>query len=595
MSDIKVTSEVNQQFLRRTPVKLRQFSRLLNDMLVEKIDPLRVKALLSQVNKTRESCAAQGFDSTAKLLNQLFKQLSLSDESLDTQKPLLKRLARKIQEHSEKLELGSRPQKAVPAEKKQTVEPKIPDDDPDTQKPVEADTNDQAEEQLAQIEVTDEIIEEEIDEDDSIDHSLEEQGIYLDKGVIIFVSQIGERYQVMSKQFESLGLEVHHTDELAKARQHAIDNPGSIIVSPLKYAEKNEQLADDEIETNRIPLIFTAEEDNQEDRLLALRNGGTGYLVEPVSISGLLELIERQYDLHADSPYRVLVMEDSKAQAKFYEKALSRGHFEVRLVSNPAVFMEALRGFDPEIVLMDMQMPGCSGIELTRVIRQMPRYAFLPIIFLSAEESMRKQNQALLSGGTSFIVKPAKKEQLLFLVELYSRRYRGLNPQIDINPDTGLTFCPQFKQKIAIEASRMSRNNCNAALAIIQLDEIDSLVANTNFSLINVAIQQLALILKQRLRKTDIVGHLEAGQLGVVLTTGKRQDWSKILDEIRLHFAELPFHLQHQDKELTISIGVATLSTNADAHNWYERASAQLHQAIEEGGDQTKPSGDLND
>ena len=101
--------------------------------------------------------------------------------------------------------------------------------------------------------------------------------------------------------------------------------------------------------------------------------------------------------------------------------------------------------------------------------------------------------------------------------------------------------------------------------------------------------------MKQRLRKTDIVGHLEAGQLGVVLTTGKRQDWSKILDEIRLHFAELPFHLQHQDKELTISIGVATLSTNADAHNWYERASAQLHQAIEEGGDQTKPSGDLND
>ena len=120
-------------------------------------------------------------------------------------------------------------------------------------------------------------------------------------------------------------------------------------------------------------------------------------MVEPVSISGLLELIERQYDLHADSPYRVLVMEDSKAQAKFYEKALSRGHFEVRLVSNPAVFMEALRGFDPEIVLMDMQMPGCSGIELTRVIRQMPRYAFLPIIFLSAEESMRKRTITLFS------------------------------------------------------------------------------------------------------------------------------------------------------------------------------------------------------
>jgi diguanylate cyclase (GGDEF)-like protein len=587
MSDPQVTSEVNQQFLRRTPVKLRQFSRLLNDMLTEKIDPLRVKALLSQVNKTRESCAAQGFESTSKLLNQLYKQLSMSDESLDTQKPLLKRLAQKIQEHSAKLELGTRPQKAESTE--------VKSEDISTEQVKTLDTEDQKqtdaltphEAQLAPVAAKPEMIEEEIDEDDSIDRSLEEQGIYLDKGVIIFVSQEGERYQVMSKQFQSLGIDIHHTDQLSKARQHAIDNPGSIIVAPLKFGEKNEQLEDDEIETNRIPLIFTADEDDQEDRLLALRNGGTGYLVEPVSVSGLLELIERQYDLHADSPYRVLVMEDSKSQAKFYDKALSKGHFEVRLVSNPAVFMEALRGFDPEIVLMDMQMPGCSGIELTRIIRQMPRYAHLPIIFLSAEESLRKQNQALLSGGTSFIVKPAKKEQLLFLVELYSRRYRDINPQIDINPDTGLSFCPQFKQKIAIEASRMSRNNCNAALAIIQLDEIDIMISNTNFSLINVAIQQLSLILKQRLRKTDIVGHLETGQLGVVLTTGKRQDWSKILDAIRLHFSELPFHLQHQDKELTISIGVASLSTNADAHNWFERASKHLDRAIEVGGDQT--------
>jgi len=108
--------------------------------------------------------------------------------------------------------------------------------------------------------------------------------------------------------------------------------------------------------------------------------------------------------------------------------------------------------------------------------------------------------------------------------------------------------------------------------------------------LINVAIQQLTLLLKQRLRKTDIVGHLETGQLGVILTTGQKQDWSNILDEIRLHFAELPFHLQHQDKLLTISIGMATLSTNADAHDWYERAASHLSKAVESGGDQTKPS-----
>ncbi len=587
MSEIQITSEVNQQFLRRTPVKLRQFSRLLSDISSQEIDPLRIRALLSQVSKTREACALQGFDSTAKLLNQVFKQLSLSEAALDTQKPLLKRLALKLQEHSEKLELGAKPQKQQQPEKAEALssesllETSVESNDAISLSDTEAEQEDDKDEK--------ELPQETVDEDDSIDYSLEQEGIYLDKGVIIFVSQLGERYKIMSKQFESLGIEIHHTTTLAEAKLHAIDNPGSIIVAPLKFSLENTQLDDAEIETNRIPLIFTAEEDNQEDRLLALRSGGTGYLVEPISVSGLLELIERQYDLHADSPYRVLVMEDSKAQAKFYEKTLSKGHFNTRLVVDPSVFLEALRGFDPEIILMDMQMPGCSGIELTRIIRQMPRYAFLPIIFLSAEESARKQNQALLAGGTSFIVKPAQKEQLMFLVDLYARRHRALNPQIDINPDTGLAFSPQFKQRLAIEASRICRNNSAAALAIIQLDEIDTLVTNANYSLINVATQQLGLLLKQRLRKSDIMGHLESGQLGVVLTTGNQQDWAGIMDKIRFDFAELPFHLQHQDKVLTISIGVSSIANNSDAHEWHEEALANLMIAVENGGDQPIP------
>jgi len=557
MPDNQVSNEVNQQFLRRTPVKLRQFSRLLSDMVEQEIDPLRIKALLSQVNKTRDACIAQNFESTAKLLNKVFKQLSLSEDSLETQKPLLKRLSNKLAEHSEKLELGVKPQKEPT--RKQEPEPKP--------KPVV----------------------ETVDEEDSIDHSLEEQGIYLDKGNIVFVSEQGERFRELSDQFVSLGVEVHHSTELAEARQHAIDNPGSVIVAPLKFAAENEQLDDNEIETARIPLIYTAEEDDQADRLLALRSGGTGYLVEPLSISGMLDLIERQYDIHADSPYRILVMEDSRAQARFYEKVLEKGHFDCRIVNNPSVLLEALRGFEPEIILMDMQMPGCSGIELTRVIRQMPRYAHLPIIFLSAEESAVKQNQALLSGGTAFIVKPVQKEQLMFMATLYAKRFRALNPQIGINPDTGFVFAPQFKQQISIEASRMTRNSGNAALAIIELDEAENLVKNANFSLINVAIQQLSLLLKKRLRKTDIIGHLETGQIGIILTTGTKKDWSNIMDEIRLQFAELPFHLQHQDKPLSVSVGLSALSTNSDAHKWFESTMRHLSLAKEQGGDQILP------
>lgn len=572
MSDTQISNEVNQQFIRRTPVKLRQFSRLLNDMLTQNIEPLRVKALFSQVNKTREACLTQNFDTTAKLLNQLQKQLSLSEEALETQKPLLKRLSAKLQEHSEKLELGVKPEKK-------------PIDEPE-----ELAVSD---EPIVEIESIEEAVANEVsanqdlsDVETSVDESLEQQGIYLDKGVVIFVSETTEQFSVLTDQFKSLGIDVHQTDNLEAARQYALEHQGSVMVAPIGFAAFNEQLADEDTENKRIPLIYTASEDNQQQRLQALRSGGTGFLIEPISLTGLMDLIERQYDIHADSPYRILIMEDSKAQARYYEKVLAKGHFDIRIVNDPRVLLDALRGFEPEVVLMDMQMPTCSGIELTRIIRQMAPFAYLPIIFLSAEENTEKQNQALLSGGTSFIVKPVNKDQLSFMAELYAKRYRELNPQIGENPDTGLMYNKVFKQRIAIEAARASRSSSNMSLAIVQIDQIEELIKSANFSMINVAIQQLSLLLKKRLRKTDIVGHLETGQLGIILTTGQRQDWLSITDQIRLQFAELPFSLKEDENPLTVSIGLTNLVNDWDAHRWVTNTFEFLQKAKDAGGDQ---------
>jgi len=603
MSDATITNEVTQQFLRRTPVKLRQFSRLLNDIATQNIDPLRLKALVSQITKTHEACVAQDFDSTTKLLSKLLKQLSISEEALQTQRPLLKRLSLRLKQHSETFDLGHQAKKTAALKQNlpeteglntNDADESRSSDDDSTQTKESVDTESASEElpveakhQVNEV-VEDSIAELEINADDENDSELEKYALYLTGSVIIFVSPSGKNYQELGKQFESLGVDVFHTDDMQKARQYAEANPGSVIVALIDYAQTEESLPDDDIENGRTPLVYVSPEDTQLNRIKALRSGGTGFLVEPVSLTALLELIERQYDVHAESPYRILVMEDSKAQAKYYEKVLVKGHFEIRVVNDPSVLLGALRGFDPEVVLIDMQMPNFSGIELTRIIRQMPRYAFLPIIFLSAEENEQKQNQALASGGTGFIVKPVQKSALMFNAELHASRYRSLYPQININPDTGLAFSRYFKQQVSIEAIRMSRSGGNAALAIIQFDQVDELIKEAKFSVINLATQQLSQILKQRLRKTDIIGHIETGQLGIILNSGHKQDWLNIMEEIKLQFSELSFHIQQQKTSFSISIGMSMLAGNEDAHQWFTHSFNQLNQAIENGGDRVQ-------
>jgi diguanylate cyclase (GGDEF)-like protein len=551
-----IPQQVQKQFLRRTPIKLKQFARLLDDMIESKIDALRVKALLSQVTKTREACLTQGFESTARLLNQLAKQLSLGDESVHSQKPLLRRLSAKLMQHAEKLELGVKPQKsAAPAE------PEVEQPSSETEQP-----QDEAEP----------------------DEQASEFGLYIDKGKLIFVgepcsdnSQLSRQHLI--EQFESLAVENTCSESLAEALEIANSEPGSLILANLSQAEPVKVLDDEAIEVKRPPVIFIADEDNQENRARAIRNGGSGFLVEPISFNSICEQIEYLYDRLADAPRRVLVMEDSKAQARYYEKVLNKGHFDILVVNNPAELLEALRGFDPETVLMDMQMPGSSGIELTQMIRQLPRYSHLPIIFLSAEESIKKQNQALMSGGTSFIVKPVQKEQLMFMANLYTQRYRALAPQIDVNPDTGLFYSTHFKQMISIETARMSRTPSSIALAIIALDELEELATAAHYSFINSAHDHLAQLLRERLRRTDIIGHLDNGRLGIILTSGRQKDWISIMQNVQTQFSNLPFHLRHQDKSVTISIGLSALSSNFNAHQWLERSNDALEEACSAG------------
>lgn len=277
-------------------------------------------------------------------------------------------------------------------------------------------------------------------------------------------------------------------------------------------------------------------------------------------------------------------MEDSKAQARYYEKVLSKGHFVTKIVTDPSQLLEALREFDPESVLMDMQMPDSSGIELTQMIRQMPRYVHLPIIFLSAEENLRKQNQALKSGGTAFIVKPVQKEHLMFMADLYTDRYRELSPRIEINPDTCLPFSLHFKQNIALEAVRMSRTSSSIALATLQLDGIEELESSSNYSFINRLLSQLSQLLKKRLRKTDLIGHLDHHRLGVVLTSGKHPDWVDTLHRVQEEFLSFPFLLNEKQTSMSVSVGLASVGSNYDPHQWIERSQAALSEALEAGG-----------
>jgi signal transduction histidine kinase len=124
-------------------------------------------------------------------------------------------------------------------------------------------------------------------------------------------------------------------------------------------------------------------------------------------------------------PYRILVVDDDPILAEVFRCALAEAAMHVTVETRPREALAALTDSRAELVLMDIHMPYCSGIELAMVIRQHDRFADIPIVFLSTEPDLDKRLAAMHLGGDDFLSKPIEGWHLARAVHARVRRARA--------------------------------------------------------------------------------------------------------------------------------------------------------------------------
>ncbi len=91
--------------------------------------------------------------------------------------------------------------------------------------------------------------------------------------------------------------------------------------------------------------------------------------------------------------------------------------YQVIEASNGTEALARLKGREAHLILTDINMPGMDGIELTRRVRAMPEFKFVPIVLLTTESHPEKRQEGKAAGATAWIVKPFDPEQLLAVVK----------------------------------------------------------------------------------------------------------------------------------------------------------------------------------
>lgn len=164
------------------------------------------------------------------------------------------------------------------------------------------------------------------------------------------------------------------------------------------------------------PLLVLTTQDDFDTQLQAARLGAVGFFSKPVDVAKLESRLERCFAQQGGTPYRVLIVDDDYELANHYRLVLSAANMLVEVVNEPSQLLETIAQFSPEVLLLDVNMPGSSGPELAQMIRFNDDWIRIPIIYLSAETDIGLQMSALLKAGDDFVTKPISDKSLIATV-----------------------------------------------------------------------------------------------------------------------------------------------------------------------------------
>lgn len=188
------------------------------------------------------------------------------------------------------------------------------------------------------------------------------------------------------------------------------------------YFNNNDFLTQISTIKQHVPILFITDHHDFTFYLLAIRSGASDFLTRPLSQEKLIAKLSKFSHETMYESFSVLIIDDDVALAENYALVLRKVGIDTKVVNDPASVLQVLDSFMPDVILIDVNMPICSGIELAKIIRQYEYLRDIPVIFLSTDQNFDKK-LAAMEQGDAFLQKPIQSQQLIAAVQKWGQQF----------------------------------------------------------------------------------------------------------------------------------------------------------------------------
>lgn len=318
--------------------------------------------------------------------------------------------------------------------------------------------------------------------------------------------------------------------------------------------------------SQKVALVVFADNNDIATRLKAMRAGADAFITLPMTAADAFARIEELLEGEGGDPFRVLIIEDDRSQALFAESILRKAGMETRAVMDPISALEELSAFRPELILMDLYMPDCDGMELTTLIREREAYTNIPIVFLSGEHDEEKRFDALSAGGDDYLEKPIRPKHLISAVTNRVRRARATQKRVlahnPRDPVSGLYDRAHVLERVSELLANDDAHRQGGGLLFLLVDGAQNIRERIGLSAFDQLIGQAGAFLSGLVQTRDLCARF--GDTSFIVLAPQLQE-TELLEfggRIRQAFDQHVFEIGDRSITLAVAIGIATFGQN---------------------------------
>ena len=293
--------------------------------------------------------------------------------------------------------------------------------------------------------------------------------------------------------------------------------------------------------------------------------------------------------------HRILIIDDSKFIARVAKNILSKRGHEVLLAGDGKTGLNIAKDNKPDLILLDLILPGIDGYEVCRRIKNNSTTADIPIIMLTSKAEHADKVQGLEMGASDYVTKPFDEEELIARVNTHLRikvvyeslqeKNRQLFEMANRDGLTGIYNHRYFQETLFKDFQRAIRYKESLSCIMFDIDHFKKFNDTYGHQTGDVILKALGKLIKKLMRCSDLAARYGGEEFAIILYHTTINDAVITAERLRKNIEKHKFKSEDLILNITISMGVASYyhPDIQDTKTLIECADKALYKAKEQG------------